>query len=86
MEHTQRIYWSDLTFEKQEEIKKGLEQELRDNKDFMSEIKGQAEDKIREDEEENTKRNLDWNMDNLIEKEVEDIIGQTFFCQVTMEY
>lgn len=86
MEHTQRIYWSDLSYEKQEEIKKDLEQGFRDNKEFMAEITGQAEDKIKEDEEENTKRNLNWHIDNLIEKEVEDVIGQTFFGQITMEY
>lgn len=86
MEHKQRIFWSDLSYDKQEEIKASLTAELKDNPTFMDEVNIRAEDTIREDEEENTDRNLKWHIENIIEKEVEDIINQTFFCQATMEY
>lgn len=85
MEHNERIYWSDLSYEKQEEIKEGLEQNFRDDKELMAELKTMAEDEIKDDEEENTERNLKWHIDTLIEKKVDEVIG-TFYGQITMEY
>lgn len=86
MEHTIPIYFSDLTFEKQDEIREQITQWIKDDQDEMEEIKGLAESQISDDEEPLTKKNIDWHIQNIIEDKVEDIIGREFNGSATMEY
>jgi len=47
---TQRIYWSDLSYEKQEEIKNNFIELLRFDKDLMKELKAEVNQSLIDDE------------------------------------
>jgi hypothetical protein len=75
MKHTLSIFWSDLSYSKQESIKENIISELRENEILLAEIT--ANQKAEADGTESSSV-IDWRITNVLEDKAVEIILKTF--------
>lgn len=81
----QRIYFNELSWEKQQELIEEMKAELKADTDVMQSINEQIDEDNEIGEVKNqTAQQREWLIDEELEKRAEDIINRTFYGEITI--